>query len=170
MAALWKRANGPSWCAAIRRRSRFKVVVRRQPNDDDMTTSLPGLHAIALPTPFEIGDVNIYLAEGDTLTLIDCGLNTEAAYTALTDGLATRGYKIRDIKRLLITHHHVDHVGLARRILDESGAEVWCHADCVHWLETPDEARDHFARYFDVVFRESGVPQAAIDVMAQVEL
>lgn len=132
-------------------------------------TILPGLHAIALPTPFPIGDVNAYLAEGDALTLIDCGINTEAAYTALTDGLAASGYKLRDIKRLLITHHHVDHVGLARRIVDESGAEVWCHADCVHWLATPDEARDYFAQYVEVVFREGGVPQAAINGMAQVE-
>src|SRR5689334_6606086 len=123
-----------------------------------MTTILPGLHAIALPTPFEIGDVNTYLAEGDTLTLIDCGINTPDAYTALTAGLAELGYAIRDIKRLVITHHHVDHVGLARRIVDESGAEIWCHADCVPWLETPDAARDYFARYFDVVFREGGVP------------
>src|SRR5258708_9328579 len=134
-----------------------------------MTTLVPGLDAIALPTPFEIGDVNAYLAEGDALTLIDCGVDTEESYAALMSGLAAKGYEIRDIRRLLITHHHIDHVGLARRIVDESGAEVWCHLDCVSWLQTPLEAREHFARFVEVVFREGGVPQAVIERMAQVE-
>jgi glyoxylase-like metal-dependent hydrolase (beta-lactamase superfamily II) len=134
-----------------------------------LSTVLPGLHEIPLPTPFPIGDVNTYLAEGDPLTLIDCGPNTPEAYDVLTAGLAEIGYKISDIQRLLITHHHVDHVGLAQRIVEESGAEVWSHSSAVRWLETPEESRSEFQAFAGGLFRESGVPSALIARMELVE-
>src|SRR5258708_21047285 len=90
------------------------------------STILPGLHIIPLPTPFAVGDVNAYLAEGNPLTLIDCGVGTEKTYQVLTAGMAQLGYKIADIGRLVITHHHTDHLGLAQRVGDESAAAVWC--------------------------------------------
>lgn len=128
-------------------------------------TDIAGLYGIALPTPFEIGPVNCYVAEGDPLTLIDCGTSTEETYRALVNGLADRSHRVSDIRRLIITHHHTDHMGLARRIVDESGAEVWAHSLAVRWLETPQEARKNLTAFTNVLFRESGVPQAQIDLM-----
>jgi glyoxylase-like metal-dependent hydrolase (beta-lactamase superfamily II) len=132
------------------------------------STLVAGLHKIPLPTPFEIGDVNAYLAEGDPLTLIDCGVSTDEAYQALVSGLASLGYRVTDIRRLVITHHHGDHKGLAHRIVEESGAEVWAHRCGVPWLETPDKARQKLHEFTRVIFEQGGVPDTVITIMAGV--
>jgi glyoxylase-like metal-dependent hydrolase (beta-lactamase superfamily II) len=134
-------------------------------------TGLAGLYRIPLPTPFPIGDVNTYLVEGDTntpLTLIDCGVNTDESYAALTAGLAAIGYKVSDIERLIITHHHTDHVGLAQRIVDESGAAVWAHPITTRWLEMPSEMRRELADFTRPIFREGGVSDESLQSIEMV--
>jgi glyoxylase-like metal-dependent hydrolase (beta-lactamase superfamily II) len=91
-------------------------------------TPVAGVHRLALPTPFAIGDVNAYLLEGDPLTLVDCGPNTGHALLALKAGLAELGYELADLELLLITHQHGDHLGLAAVLVELSGAEVGCLA------------------------------------------
>jgi glyoxylase-like metal-dependent hydrolase (beta-lactamase superfamily II) len=133
------------------------------------TTVLPGLYGLTTPTPFQPEGVNAYLAEGDQLTLIDGGVGTDEAYQALVGELAELGYRISDIQRLLITHHHTDHKGLAQRIVEQSGAAVWCHPNAVRWLETPREERVRLNQFSGHLFREGGVPQEIIDILAQVD-
>ena len=82
---------------------------------------------IAIPTPFYIGDVNVYLIDEEPLTLVDTGPKTPAAIAALRDNLARRGVKISDIRRIILTHAHEDHCGLAKAIRDESGAQILIH-------------------------------------------
>ena len=72
-----------------------------------------GIHRIALPTPFPIGRVNIYLLEGDPLTLVDTGVNTGTSLDILEQVLTGLGYAIEDIGLLLLTHEHADHTGLS---------------------------------------------------------
>ncbi len=60
----------------------------------------------------------------DSNTLIDTGVPTEEAYQGLKDQLNEYGLKPEDIKRVIITHLHNDHIGLVER-LREHGAEVW---------------------------------------------
>ncbi len=84
---------------------------------------------IAIPTPFYVGTVNIYLIREDPITLIDVGPKTPEAYIALTEGLAKEGIDIRDIRRILLTHAHEDHCGLSKTILDEAiNAEILVHS------------------------------------------
>ena len=130
-----------------------------------MITALDGLHCLPLPIPFPDSPVNVYLAEGESLTLIDCGTRTDETYRALVDLLADHGYKIGDIQRLLITHHHTDHSGLAERIVAESGAEVWAHPLTVPWLETPSAMRQYLEKFTDTFFKENGVPAPVIAAM-----
>ncbi|HOQ90855.1 MAG TPA: MBL fold metallo-hydrolase, partial [Candidatus Hydrogenedentes bacterium] len=68
---------------------------------------------IVLPTPFPVGDVNVYLYRGqDRLTLFDAGVKTDQAWDALVEQIRELGYEIRDIGRIVLTHHHFDHIGL----------------------------------------------------------
>jgi glyoxylase-like metal-dependent hydrolase (beta-lactamase superfamily II) len=136
-------------------------------------TEISGLHRIPLPTPFPIGAVNTYLVEADEdnpLTLIDCGVNNDETYAALASGLATLGHKISDIGRLILTHHHTDHVGLARRIVDESGAEVWSHPLTVSWLEHPADKRQELTEFTRPIFMEGGVSDSALESIEMVSM
>lgn len=84
--------------------------------------------SIALPTPFLVGDVNIYVIDDDPLTLIDTGPKTEEATVALREGLSRNGFKLSDIQRIVLTHAHEDHCGLAKTIRDEAkNAEIFVH-------------------------------------------
>lgn len=85
------------------------------------------VYKILLPTPFPVGPVNVYLIEGEGLTLIDSGPNTPEAWEALVQGFSYFGVSFKDLRRIIITHGHSDHYGLAARIVRESGAEVWAH-------------------------------------------
>jgi glyoxylase-like metal-dependent hydrolase (beta-lactamase superfamily II) len=131
-------------------------------------TILPCLFEIRLPTPFPVGDVNVFLAEGDPLTLIDCGVRTDQSYQRLAESLAERGHHVRDLRRLVITHHHVDHLGLARRLVEESGAEVLAHPQAVPWLENPDKSNTDYWTFRREIFHESGAPESVINVMQRV--
>jgi glyoxylase-like metal-dependent hydrolase (beta-lactamase superfamily II) len=83
-----------------------------------------GVHRIALPTPFLVGRVNCYLIEDEPLTLIDTGPNSGKSLDDLEQALAARGHRIEDLERILVTHQHMDHLGLLEILARRSGAEV----------------------------------------------
>lgn len=83
---------------------------------------------LSIPTPFYVGDVNVYLIKEDPLTLIDVGPKTKEAADALRDKLGRHGVKFADVKRIVLTHAHEDHCGLAKQVRDEAkDAEILIH-------------------------------------------
>jgi glyoxylase-like metal-dependent hydrolase (beta-lactamase superfamily II) len=83
-----------------------------------------GIHAIAVPTPFLVGRVNCYLIEDDPLTLIDTGPNSGKSLDDLEQAIGELGHRIEDLGLIVITHQHMDHLGLLEVISRRSGAEV----------------------------------------------
>src|SRR5205807_6216475 len=89
---------------------------------------LPGIFRLELPMPFELRHVNVYLLrDGKTFTLIDTGLQTEESRQALNEKLATLKVPVDRIKRILITHIHPDHFGLAGELRERAEAELVIH-------------------------------------------
>jgi glyoxylase-like metal-dependent hydrolase (beta-lactamase superfamily II) len=86
------------------------------------------IHCLPIPTPFAVGRVNCYLIEDDPLTLVDTGPNSGKALDALERALAEHGRRIEDLERIVITHQHLDHLGLVGILADRSGAEI-CSLD-----------------------------------------
>jgi glyoxylase-like metal-dependent hydrolase (beta-lactamase superfamily II) len=101
-----------------------------------------GIHRVPVPTPFAVGRVNCYLIEDDPLTLVDCGPNSGSALTVLEAGLAAHGRKVADLQRIVLTHQHIDHIGLAQILADRSGAEICCLDALVPWLASYSERMD----------------------------
>lgn len=123
------------------------------------------LHCIALPTPFPVGPVNVYLAEGEPLTLIDTGPKTEAARATLSKELARLGYTVADLEQIILTHHHVDHLGLAGEIVAQSEAQVFTHPYNLPWLHNFANTRKHHTQFYQHFWRQNGVPRELIDRM-----
>lgn len=124
------------------------------------------LQRITLPTPFPVGPVNVYLAEGSpALTLIDCGPKDDLTRVALEEGLAAHGWRIEDLRRLILTHHHVDHIGLAAEIVARSGAEVLTHPYNLPWLADYVGQRAHNLPFYQRIWDEGGVPGEIVEVM-----
>jgi glyoxylase-like metal-dependent hydrolase (beta-lactamase superfamily II) len=86
--------------------------------------ALAGIHCLRIPTPFAVGRVNCYLIEDEPLTLVDTGPNSGKALDELGAQLAAHGHSIDDLELLIITHQHIDHLGLAEIVAEHSGAEV----------------------------------------------
>jgi glyoxylase-like metal-dependent hydrolase (beta-lactamase superfamily II) len=82
------------------------------------------IHCLPIPTPFAVGRVNCYLIEDEPLTLVDTGPNSGKALDALEKALAEHGRRIEDLERIVITHQHLDHLGLVGILADRSQAEV----------------------------------------------
>lgn len=95
-----------------------------------------GISATAVPTPWPVGAVNVYLIEDDPLTLVDTGPYSDEALLCVREGLAERGYALRDIERIVVTHQHIDHWGLACPLVQESGAELHALAGLVDWFSS----------------------------------
>jgi glyoxylase-like metal-dependent hydrolase (beta-lactamase superfamily II) len=83
-----------------------------------------GIQCLPIPTPFAVGRVNCYLIEDDPLTLVDTGPNSGKALDELDIALRARGHRIDDLDRIVITHQHLDHMGLVGILARRSGAEV----------------------------------------------
>jgi glyoxylase-like metal-dependent hydrolase (beta-lactamase superfamily II) len=83
-----------------------------------------GIHPLAIPTPFLVGRVNCYLIEDDPLTLVDTGPNSGKSLDELEQALAAHGRAVEDLERIVVTHQHMDHVGLLEILQRRSGAEV----------------------------------------------
>src|SRR3954447_1874586 len=83
-----------------------------------------GITCMPIPTPFAVGRVNCYLIDDAPLTLVDTGPNSGKALDELEQALAAHGRRVEDIELVLITHQHMDHLGLAQIVARRAGADI----------------------------------------------
>jgi glyoxylase-like metal-dependent hydrolase (beta-lactamase superfamily II) len=130
-------------------------------------TSLPYLHAIELPTPFPVGPITVYLADapGEPLTLVDTGPRSPRTRAALDASLARLGHAAADLHRIVVTHAHADHFGLAAELVAESGAEVVTHPWNVAALADYAGDRERRTAFYAEIFRRAAVPAEILAAM-----
>jgi glyoxylase-like metal-dependent hydrolase (beta-lactamase superfamily II) len=92
---------------------------------DEQQLRALGVYRLPIPVPFPQagGPVNVYLvelADGDLLQL-DSGLETPEALAALEAGFAALGRSFHEVRRIVLTHGHVDHFGAARHVQERHG-------------------------------------------------
>jgi glyoxylase-like metal-dependent hydrolase (beta-lactamase superfamily II) len=127
-----------------------------------------GIHRMAIPTPFLVGRVNCYLIEDEPLTLIDTGPNSGTSLDALERSLAQLGRRIEDLGLIVLTHQHMDHVGLLGVIARRSGAEVAAFAPLAPWLAEYSRSAAADDEYAQGVMRRHGVPDDLVTVLGLV--
>jgi glyoxylase-like metal-dependent hydrolase (beta-lactamase superfamily II) len=119
---------------------------------------------IELPTGLGVGPVNAYLFDQPEVVLVDAGIKSDECWAALVDGLAVYGVSPVDIARVVITHPHVDHYGLAARITAESDAMVWIAEPGAPWiLADAGKWRQRLTYYRDDFLIHIGLPNELID-------
>ena len=104
---------------------------------DSFEVTLKKVHRIELPTIFGMRTVNSFLVVDETVSLIDCGEDTDASFQALNDGIERSGLRIGDIDQIIVTHAHVDHIGMASRISSAANAPVWVSELVYPWAVDP---------------------------------
>ncbi|WP_276272455.1 MBL fold metallo-hydrolase [Haloarcula litorea] len=118
---------------------------------------------VSIPTPFQVGAVNAYLAGR---TVVDPGPDSEEAWSRLLEALEARELGPGDVEQVVVTHPHPDHFGLAARLRD-AGARV---------LASPEGAaimRDFPARlryeqdYFSDFFERCGLAAETAETVTQ---
>src|SRR5262245_17245580 len=119
------------------------------------------IEKLVIPTPFPVGPINVYLIVDDPLTLVDTGPKTEEAISALRDQLRKLGYIPGDLRRIILTHTHEDHCGLAGILQNESGAPVY-----VHEWESKNISQERQTRVNRGLLNRAGVPAEEFDGMA----
>ena len=121
-----KGSGAPAEGAAVGAAQRYAWLEKLLPPVEEVR---PGLWSIPVPWPGSgLRYTLAYLVSGRTgLALIDTGWPTEQAWTALCDSITATGHDITDLKYMLVTHAHSDHLGLAARVREASGALVGMH-------------------------------------------
>jgi glyoxylase-like metal-dependent hydrolase (beta-lactamase superfamily II) len=127
-----------------------------------------GIHRLAIPTPFAVGRVNVYLIEDEPLTLVDSGPNSGSSLVELEHQLEALGHGIEDLELILITHQHIDHIGLVSILAERSGAQVAAIDRLVPFVENYREwaqAEDEFAT---ATMLRHGIPPEVVTALAAV--
>ncbi|MFW9768838.1 MAG: MBL fold metallo-hydrolase [Candidatus Thorarchaeota archaeon] len=133
-----------------------------------MTNLTDGVSRIEVPTPFPVGSVNCYLIEDSPLTLIDTGPKTSKSLSTMQESLQNLSYELSDIEQILITHGHLDHIGLAAQFVRErervhgSSTEVWIHERDANSLVSYEEHAEIYLNSFEKLIDTSGVPNDEI--------
>ena len=117
-----------------------------------------GIHRLAIPTPFAVGRVNTYLIEDEPLTLVDSGPNSAKALDELERELERHGHAVEDLQLLVVTHQHIDHLGLLNVLARRSGAEVAALDLLVAYLAAYSEDAERDDEFAEALMLRHGIP------------
>ena len=141
---------------------------------------------LSVPTPFEVGPVNLYLITAPEVVLVDSGPGMPGAMGRFEKELAAAGMTPESLQKIVVTHAHQDHYGLAQALSRRSGAPIYAspiegrqlqndpalQAFYLQLLETAGMTSEMQARQREQ-FREiraSGEPLEAFLPIAQLEI
>jgi glyoxylase-like metal-dependent hydrolase (beta-lactamase superfamily II) len=140
-----------------------------EPVDESFLEGL-GAHRIPTPVPFleAGGPANVYaLEEDDGFTLFDSACGTDEGLLALRAGLTARGLDLKRLKRIVVSHGHVDHYGNAQTLAEETGAQVFVHPHDLEkvcgegrWFKQLEKQLPYFLHL--------GVPEPTLQAMLEV--
>jgi glyoxylase-like metal-dependent hydrolase (beta-lactamase superfamily II) len=138
------------------------------PEEAERRAQDAGIRTLRLPTPFAIGRVNCYLLEDEPLTLIDTGANSGKGLDELEHQLDEHGHSIEDLELLILTHQHIDHIGLAEIIASRSGAEVAAIDVAVELLRNFGEDAERDDQFAASLMLRQGVPEDVVTALQSV--
>lgn len=137
------------------------------PGEGEAIEIAPGILWIRLPLPMKLDHVNIFaIDDGDGWAIVDTGFFSKRG-VAIWETLLAGPLAGKPVTRVIVTHHHPDHVGMAGWFQTEHGAELittrtaWLMARML-LLDEQDRPSPEALRFY----RRAGVPQDIYDKRA----
>jgi len=130
-----------------------RYVFEGQPEPGETREVAQGVHWLRMPLPFKLDHINLWLlADGDGWTIVDTGINRAETRDAWKKVFTTHLGE-RPLKRVIVTHFHPDHMGLAGWLTERFNVPLW--APLAEWafgrmvsLDAGDESRQQFRRFY----------------------
>lgn len=102
--------------------------------------------------------VNTYLFLKPEPVLVDCGMNTAETWAILEEEFGKRGLAMTDLAHVFITHAHIDHMGMAGRLAQETGASIWVNPYTLPWTKNLDKMWQKRAKVIETVLIQEAPP------------
>jgi glyoxylase-like metal-dependent hydrolase (beta-lactamase superfamily II) len=127
----------------------------------------PGVHWLRMPLQFALDHINLWLLdEGDGWTIVDTGLATDDIKRHWEEALSSRCAG-KPVKRIIATHCHPDHLGLASWLERKTGAPVWItQGELLTGYAWFHQLPNHDLPGMVAFFRRHGLDPARIDALA----
>ena len=126
-----------------------------------------GVRRVPVPVPFVEagGPANVYVIEeeGGGLALFDAGIATREGETALLTGFRALGRSLSEVRRIFVSHGHVDHYGYAKAAQEASGAPVFAHPrdhDKLTWRDRAPERLELYQAWLSKLGAPRGLLEA----------
>ncbi len=125
-----------------------------------MKEILPGIYLMPLTlSGFTPDSVNMYIIKTpEGLVSIDTGWDSPPAIVSMEKQLGEIGATFSDIKKVLVTHGHIDHMGIIPRLKETCGTKFYLPANEVDLIKTRFTDVDNFLPMTDAFLKTHGVP------------
>lgn len=108
--------------------------------------------AIAMPMPgghIPYSFVYLYRDAEGALHVVDAGWDSDENWQSFVDGLTSIGAALADVKTIVVTHMHPDHLGMANRMRAATGAPLVMHREEQHALDGTNWTRNALTEHLD---------------------
>jgi glyoxylase-like metal-dependent hydrolase (beta-lactamase superfamily II) len=129
-----------------------------------MQEILPGIYQMTLTlSGFNPGSVNVYLIKTDSGYIsIDTGWDSPPSVRSMEKQLAEIGASISDIEQVIITHCHIDHLGMIARLKKSQNVKIYLHRNEIDLIKTRFTNGDNYIPMTDKFLHTHGVPHAEL--------
>lgn len=123
----------------------------------------PGVRWLRMPLPFALDHINLWLLrDGDGWAIVDCGFSSDDTRAAWEPLLAAHA----PITRVIVTHYHPDHIGLAGWLTRRTGTVMWAtEAEYLTAHATRDGTAGNVPEALVELFRSHGLDGANLGVI-----
>lgn len=122
------------------------------------TVKTPEIHPIIVPSSSGLRSYNFYLMRYHGATfLVDAGVAKEESWQAFQSVLKENDITLNQLDAILLTHHHIDHIGIVNRILAEHSIPVYAHEDTVIRLQRDPQFLLKRREFFESLYKKMGV-------------
>jgi len=125
------------------------------------------IYVIDAPSNAALRTINCFLVDhAEGLYLVDSGFDHDACWETFLQVMRQLNYSIADLRGVILTHHHPDHVGFVHRIQKlNNGVKVYAHPLAVPYIAHDKPFLHNRIMFFDRLYREmDGMPEAAMQI------